>query len=269
MSAGMPIPMNPPDRVTLRDCVRTLYIQMTMVGALVFLVLGCGWFFWIAGHTFDRRRRIARRMSRGIFARLLRHYAWITGRPLELVMPEIAWKELGPCIVVANHASSMDIVALMELPVPAGMGRVWAKGWPFKKPLLGWLMKLCGHLLVEDFNLLPDAEECLADGESLLVFPESSRSRSGKVARFRDGAFLLAVRTRRPIVVVAIRGTFACMPPGRRVIFRPVVRVEVLGVLRAGGGGEREHMELKRQAFEMIRGALAGGVIEKEKAEAA
>lgn len=258
MNAPVAIPTAPPTRITVRDRLRTVYIDATLVlGLLVYLGL-FGPFLWLAGKTFDRRRCLARRIARGIFPRLLRHYCRNTGFPLQCVMPEIPWKTLGPCIVVANHSSSMDVLMLMQLPLPVGAGRVWAKGWPFKKPLLGWLMRLSGHLFVEDFNLLPDAQECLADGESLLVFPESTRSRTGRLSRFRDGAFLLAARTGRPIIPVAIHGTFASFPPGQPIIFPPIVRLEVLGVLSVKGNDPREHIELKRQAHDMIRGALEG-----------
>ena len=216
-------------RRSVRDIVRTSYIYGTLVVALVIYIGGFGLFLLLAAYTFDRRRFCARRLARAIFPRLVRHYCWLGGFPLGLDLGKVPWAEIGSCIVVANHGSSLDVLLLMLLPLGVGDGRVWAKGWPFKKPLLGWLMSLSGHLLVEDFNILPDARECLADGESLLVFPESSRTRSGLLGRFRDGAFLLAARTGRPVVPVAIHGTYACFPPGQPWIFHPKMRVEVLG----------------------------------------
>jgi 1-acyl-sn-glycerol-3-phosphate acyltransferase len=242
----------------LRDRVRTFYIYATLIGALLTLVLVAGLPLALLGRTIDRRRRIARRLTRAIYMRLLRHYGHRFGKPPVLDNPHVNWRELGPCIVVANHASAMDVVILMQLPVGVGDGRVWAKAWPFKTPLLGALMRLGGHLHVSDFNILPDARECLADGESLLVFPESSRSRTGRLNRFRDGAFLLAARAGIPIVPVAIHGSHACFPPGQPWIFPPIIRLEVLGVLRPAPGDPRAHVHLKRQAHEMIQAALLG-----------
>src|SRR4051794_12776808 len=220
-------------RPALRDVLRTIYVVGTLVLALALYVLILGPFLLVAGVTFDRTRRIARRCAQAIYAPLLRHYGRLAGAPLQVDvaphLPEL--QEIGPCIVVANHASSTDVIMLMQLPPGIGDGRIWAKGWPFRRPLLGWLMQLSGHLRVDDFNLLPDARDLLQEGESMLVFPESSRSRTGRLGRFRDGAFLLAVRTGRPIVPVAIHGTFASFPPEQPWIFRPVLRMEVLGVL--------------------------------------
>jgi 1-acyl-sn-glycerol-3-phosphate acyltransferase len=240
-----------------RDVARTFYIHGTLLLALAAYVLLAGPLLLLAAATVDRRRRTARRLARAIFPPLVKHYCRLAGAPLAPQGVRPIWREVGPCIVVANHASSLDVLLLMMLPAGVGDGRVWAKGWPFRKPLLGALMRLSGHLLVEDFNLLPDARDCLADGESLLVFPEASRSRTGRLGRFRDGAFLLAARTGRPIVPVALHGSYACFPPGQPWVYRPVLRLDVLGLLHADGPTPGAHLRLKRRAREMIATALA------------
>lgn len=239
-----------------RDILRTLYIHSTLLLALFFFMLFLGPVLLLAGLTVDRRRTLARRCVRAVFPRMIRHYCRLAGNPLERRLGNVDFAALGPCIIVANHSSCMDVLLLMMLPLPAGTGRVWAKDWPFKVPLLGALMRLSGHLFVNDFNILPDARDCLADGSSLLVFPESSRTRTGRVGRFREGAFLLAARTGRPIVPVAIRGTFACMPPGQGWVFHPRLSIEVLGVLRGGANDPKAHAKLRRQAHALIADAL-------------
>jgi 1-acyl-sn-glycerol-3-phosphate acyltransferase len=239
-----------------RDVFRSLYIHSTLLLALTMFMLLVAPLLLIAGCTFDRRKTLARRAVRALFPRLIRHYCRLCKCPLHLETVGIDFRSLGPCIVVANHCSCMDVLLLMMLPLPAGAGRVWAKDWPFKVPLLGALMRLSGHLFVNDFNLLPDARDCLADGSSLIVFPESSRSRTGDVGRFREGAFLLAARTGRPVVPVAIHGTFDCMPPGQPWIYRPSLKVEVLGVLRTIPGDPKAHTALRRQAQTLIADAL-------------
>lgn len=238
------------------DVLRTSYIYATLwLGVIIYIAL-FGPFLLVADYTFDKRRLIARRISRIIFASLVRHYCWLGRDPLVIDPAPFDWKSLGPCIVVANHASMMDSVLLMELPPGVGDGRVWAKGWPFKVPLLGWLMRLSGHMFVEDFNILPNAKDFLADGTSLLVFPESSRTRSGQVGRFREGAFLLAARTGRPIVPVALHGSFESFPPGQAWIFAPHLRVQPLGVLLPDQSDPKSHLEMRRRAREMIVAAL-------------
>ncbi len=243
-------------RPTARDVVRTSYIYATLWLGVILYLLFLGPFLLAASYTIDRKRSMARRAARWIFPTLIRHYCWIRRDPLTIEPAPFDWKSIGPCIVVANHASAMDAVLLMALPAPTGDGRVWSKGWPFRVPLLGWLMRLSGHLFVEDFNILPDAESCLAEGISLLVFPESSRTRTGKVARFREGAFLLAARTGRPIVPVALHGSRESMPAGQPWIFAPSLRIQPLGVLYPDRADPKNHALLRRQAHDMIAAAL-------------
>lgn len=254
----MTVPLSHP-RPTLRDRLRTLYIHTTLVLALFLFMLLLGPVLLVAGCTFDRHRAFARRAVRALFPRLIRHHCWLAGHPLQRdpLPPDLTpLASQGPCIIVANHCSCMDVLLLMTLPLPLGNGRVWAKDWPFHVPLLGALMRLSGHLFVNDFNLLPDAQECLADGSSLLVFPESSRSRNGKLSRFREGAFLLAARTNRPILPVAIHGTFACMPPGQPWVFRPILRVQPLALLHPDPSDPKSHLTLRREAHALIASAL-------------
>ena len=169
-------------------------------------------------------------------------------------MDDFNWEAVGgPCILIANHQSMLDILMMMQLPPDA---RCWAKNWPFRIPLLGLLMRLCGHLLVDDFNILPNAQQAILDGSSLYVFPEGTRSRTGKVGRFRDGAFLLAMKTGRPIVPVALHGSFDCFPPGQAWIWTRQLRIQPLGILWPNAHDPKDHIRLRREARRMIISAL-------------
>ncbi len=113
-----------------------------------------------------------------------------------------------------------------------------------------------GHLRVDDFNLLPDARD-LRGGETMIVFPESSRSRSGRIHRFRDGRVSAGeVHGSRPVIPVAIHGSFACFPPEQPWVFPPIMRLQVLGVLYPDASDRRSHLTLKNRAHGMIQAAL-------------
>jgi 1-acyl-sn-glycerol-3-phosphate acyltransferase len=247
---------SPHPRPTPIDRLYTAYVYALLWLGVVFYLLVLAPYLFLAAHTFDKTRSHARRAARFIFTTLVGHFCRLRRNRFIVDPAPFDWSTVGPCIVVANHASIMDSVLLMSLPPGVGNGRVWAKSWPFKVPLLGALMRLSGHLFVEDFNILPDAQSCLSDGTSLLVFPESSRTRNGKLGRFRDGAFLLAVRTGFPIVPVAIHGSFQCIPPGQSWVFPPQLRITPLAVLYPNKTDPKPHLALKRQAHALIAAAL-------------
>ncbi len=77
-------------------------------------------------------------------------------------------------------------------------------------------------------------------GASLLVFPEGSRTRDGRVRKFKGGIFLLAIETGWPVVPLSIVGTRAVMPAGRLMTCPAQVRLIVheaiptAGMSRAG-----------------------------------
>jgi len=85
-------------------------------------------------------------------------------------------------------------------------------------PFLGWHLRLAGHVPV-DRNQGKSAalavteafESVLRDDKPLLVFPEGTRTEDGKLRTFKAGAFQAAVLTGKPVVPVALNGTFTLM----------------------------------------------------------
>lgn len=118
-------------------------------------------------------------------------------------------------IFMSSHESAIDILAnLVAIRQPV---RFLAKKSLFYVPFLGWSMWLAGFVPVEreskesGLQALEELERRLKKGLSVLIFPEGTRSRDGKLGRFKKAGFLLAIRTGIPIVPIAIQDARAIL----------------------------------------------------------
>lgn len=138
---------------------------------------------------------------------------------LPLTRPEVQGREhiprSGPLILVSNHLSHLDPPLLGWL-----VGRTtcfMAKEELFRVPLLGWWIRKTGAFPVKrgmaDRAALRRAQEVLAQGYILAIFPEGHRSEDGHLQAAEDGAGLIAVRSRAPILPAAVIGTNRILPP--------------------------------------------------------
>jgi len=128
----------------------------------------------------------------------------------------IDWSK--PHLFVANHQSVIDICALFRaIPVPL---RFLLKEEMKKMPFVGWYAAATGMLFIvrDDRRAGPlmrrQAAAMLARGQSLCLFPEGTRSRSGEVAPFKAGALQSAIDAGVEIVPVALQGAGQVLPAG-------------------------------------------------------
>jgi 1-acyl-sn-glycerol-3-phosphate acyltransferase len=133
-------------------------------------------------------------------------------------------------VFVANHQSIYDIPILFwSLPFEL---RIIAKESLGAIPFLGWHLQRTGHMLVD--RRRPDrtkifgwASRLTSSGLSLIVFPEGTRSRDGRVARFKGGSFLLALQAGLPVVPLSVVGSRHVMLKGRLATYPGEVRLVV------------------------------------------
>ena len=133
-------------------------------------------------------------------------------------------------VFVANHQSIYDIPILFW-SVPYQL-RIIAKESLGQFPFLGWHLRRTGHMLVD--RKRPDraaifswASRLTSLGLSLIVFPEGTRSRDGRVARFKGGSFYLALEAGLPVVPLSVIGSRHVMLKGRLATYPGRVRLVV------------------------------------------
>jgi 1-acyl-sn-glycerol-3-phosphate acyltransferase len=121
-------------------------------------------------------------------------------------------------------------------------------------PIFGWLLRGAGFLSPEQFSqgkpLLDRVARHLRAGGNLLVFPEGTRSRDGKLAPFKKGAFYLARVLAAPILVLRVRGTNHLFAPGRLTFDTTAsepIEVRQLAVISASDADTETSLELAQQ----------------------
>ena len=165
-----------------------------------------------------------------------------------------------PFVVVSNHQSLADIPVISRLP--------WEMKWVtkaevFRVPVLGWMQRLAGDIPVDrkDPNsratVLVRAQRVLARGCSVMFFAEGTRSKDGRLKRFYDGAFSLAVQAGVPVLPLAIDGTMDAIPKHGWTFGRADVRLAVLPPVPTGGLTEADVPELRDRVRRMILERIA------------
>lgn len=134
-----------------------------------------------------------------------------------------------PCFFAANHQSVVDIPVMFRiLPIPLIF---IVKDELRSVPFLGWYSSAMGMIHLprkERLQSMKNLQQCgqrIADGMSILMFPEGTRGRGDRVRRFKPGVFVPAIESRAPVVPVAIGGSGKCLPPGGLRVRPGVVRV--------------------------------------------
>jgi fatty-acyl-CoA synthase len=219
------------------------------VGAILLVMLPP---LWLAVRFLPvpRVARASRRWCKTVLA--------LAGCPLRLEGTE---NLEGPGVLAANHASYLDVVALLAaLPVDV---RFVAKRELEGTPLIGTAIRKVGHLTVERFDLsrsVTDAERvarALRGGVRLLFFPEGTFTTAPELLPFRLGAFKAAAEANCPVIPIAILGTREILPAERWLPRRAPVTVAVGQPIQPEGEGWREIVRLRDRARSAIATRLA------------
>jgi 1-acyl-sn-glycerol-3-phosphate acyltransferase len=94
-----------------------------------------------------------------------------------------------------------------------------------KIPFVGMACEKAGFIFVDNSSpkaaaqTILDAEERLKNGASIAIFPEGSRSKTGKINAFKKGAYQMALDLKLPVVPVTINGTYEVMPAHSYFVF--------------------------------------------------
>ena len=134
----------------------------------------------------------------------------IPGWGVEIQGEENLPAEKTPFVIVANHESGTDILAIYFLGIQF---RWLSKHTVFDVPLVGSAMRAAGYVPIvrgdksSHAKALRMSESILRDGTPMLYFPEGTRSTSGRPKEFKTGAFRLAQKCGLPVLPIVLHGS--------------------------------------------------------------
>ena len=234
---------------------------MRVIGSLVFwgfVVLSSALMFpiavliWAVTAPFDPRRRALHAFT-CFWASL---YTWlnpawrVTIHGRDLVKPDTTY------MFVANHLSLLDILVLFRLFYDFK----WvSKAEIFKVPAIGWNMRMNRYIALKRgdrdsvVEMLARCRQTLAQGSSVMMFPEGTRSADGQMRAFKTGAFELAVEAQVPIVPIAIQGTGNALPKHGFVLRgRHPIKVTVLPPFAPGSSVDEASARAREQIATVV-----------------
>ena len=165
-------------------------------------------------------------------------------------------------VMVSNHQSGADILVLFML---YSHYKWVAKQSLFYYPFIGWNMWLNGYISIlrtrgrSKLMMMDKAAKAVREGNSVMLFPEGTRTRDGNIQPFKTGPFRLAIDTKSAILPVAIKGTYTAIRKDSLLIHKNhEIKVKVLDPIpfEAIAGSEPKYIAVR--VHELIKGELGG-----------
>ncbi|MDE7376448.1 MAG: 1-acyl-sn-glycerol-3-phosphate acyltransferase [Muribaculaceae bacterium] len=159
-----------------------------------------------------------------------------------------------PAMIVPNHQSYLDLPCMIML-TPHVI--IMAKKWVTRNPLYGLMIHYADYISssTDRIENMRKIGQMAQKGYSTIIFPEGTRSRTGRLGRFHRGAFEAAQQLGLDIVPVAIKGARDVMPRGSFCLRPGTIDIEILP--RIPYDPQAAYAQTCRQAKDIIQQALS------------
>lgn len=233
--------------------VRTVWFYMSLVFSLLFtgLVIPFWHFLGLMGLA-DTQKKLSHYTSY-FWARFLVAMAGINVRVSGL--ENVPHDE--PALFISNHQSNFDIPVLLGC-INKSKGFL-AKIELTKLPVINSWMEKTGCVFIDrsdrrqSLKAIHKCIEMIKSGQSMVIFPEGTRSRGAVMGKFKKGSLRVAEKIRVPIIPVVINGTYKLMEANNNKIKSAHVEVKILRPVYYENLSEIERVNINDYIREMIK----------------
>ena len=171
-------------------------------------------------------------------------------------------------VYCVNHTSNVEppiLYAVFRTVFPRF--RILYKAALRRLPVLGRGFEIVGFVPIDRSNreqsreAIEQAARALKDGNSFLIFPEGTRSRTGELLPFKKGGFILAIKAQAPMIPIAIQGARSAMRKGSPVLYPVVVSVKIGEPVETGELRHSDRESLRDEVRSRIEALLAAGPV--------
>lgn len=196
------------------------------------------------------------------------HWGVRLGLRLSGISYQVAGREhlpAGAAVYISNHQSNVDPPILFDALHP--YMHVLYKAELDKLPLLPRAFRMGGFIPVDRRNKeaamrsIEAGAQSIRSGNSFLIFPEGTRSKTAELLPFKKGGFIMAIKAQAPIVPVAVQGGDAAMQKGSRIVRPVTLTIRIGEPIETAGLALTDRDDLIARTRQRIEGLLALGPV--------
>lgn len=163
-------------------------------------------------------------------------------------------------VFVPNHQSYTDIFLIYGY---LNQNIKWVQKQELRKiPIVGKACEVAGHIYVNQSSYksmretIIEAQDRLSNGASIVMFPEGARTKTGKMDKFRRGAFIIAQQIKLPVVPITVNGAFDVMRRGSFLLTPGTLELVIHEPIPTENLAEEDIVELMNKSRDVVYSAL-------------